>query len=124
METRDVPPRSSPNDSPHYTVWIEAEEWIPGTWRPKDSNTDVLVTFADGSRWGATFFSYANIRTLTEKNKQSGECLAGIYFWAAYMLLIEEITRAQIEAVFADLLHSGDFDDVFAAVPEVNHPIS
>ena len=80
METRDVPPCSSPNDSPLYTVWIEAEEWISGTWTPKDSNTDVLVTFADESRWGATFFSYANIRTLTEKHKQSGESLVGIYF--------------------------------------------
>jgi hypothetical protein len=124
MATQDTPsPLSSAEQSP-YTVWIEAEQRIPGTWTPEDANTDVLVTFADGSRWFATFFNYANIRTLTDRYKQSGECLAGAYFWATDMLLIEEITRTHIEAVIADLLQSSDFDHVFAAVPEINQSLA
>jgi hypothetical protein len=41
-----------------YTLWIEAEEWAPGEWTPADDNTDVIVTFADASRWVATFLLY------------------------------------------------------------------
>jgi hypothetical protein len=56
-----------------YTIWIEAENWAPGQWNPEDDNSDAIVTFQDGSRWGATFFSYQNIRTLVERWKLSGE---------------------------------------------------
>jgi len=44
-----------------YTIWIEAEVWEPGSWDPADANSDVAVTFADGSRWFATVFTYRNV---------------------------------------------------------------
>ena len=56
-----------------YEVWIEAEHWAPGQGLPHDSNSDVLVTFADGTRWTATFFSYENIRALRINNQETGE---------------------------------------------------
>jgi hypothetical protein len=61
----------------NYSIWIEAEAWAEGQWNPHDDNTDVFVTFEDGSRWVATFFSYQNVLTLIEKDKQTGECLRG-----------------------------------------------
>ena len=67
--------------------------WAPGEWKPLDDNTDVTVTFADGTPWFASFFTYANIATLTKKNKQTGECLHGRYFWAADMILVDEVSR-------------------------------
>ena len=42
-------------DIPRYTIWIEAELWAPGQWNPVDDTTDVIVTFADRSRWGRRF---------------------------------------------------------------------
>jgi len=36
-----------------YTIWIEAEQWIPGAWNTEDANTDVIVTWEDGNRWVA-----------------------------------------------------------------------
>ena len=31
-------------------LWIEAEQWAPGEWTPKDDNTDVIVTIDNESR--------------------------------------------------------------------------
>lgn len=100
-----------------YTLWIEAENWVTGEWNPTDANTDVILTFDDGSRWVATFFSYANIHTLTEKNRQTGEYLAGVHFWASDMILIDEVSRSHIEEVIQGLIRQGDFEVVFTRLP-------
>ncbi|HYE76162.1 MAG TPA: hypothetical protein VEF04_22645 [Blastocatellia bacterium] len=78
-------------------IWIEAEEWTSSEWNINDCNTDVAVTFTDGRRWTATFFTYSNISTLIEKNRQSGECLSGKYFCASDMVLVDEVSRERIE---------------------------
>jgi hypothetical protein len=100
-----------------YTLWIEAEEWDPSEWNPADANTDVIVTFVDGSRWVATFLSYANIRHLTEKNRRTGECLGGAYFWASDMILIDEVSRSRIEEVVKHLIQEGEFEPPFTRLP-------
>ena len=106
---------------PHScTLWIEAEEWAPGEWTPADDNTDVIVTFEDASCWVATFFSYANIQTLTEKNRRTGECLAGAYFWASDMVLIDEVSRPRIEEVIEYLIEAGEFEAVFTRLPHTD----
>jgi hypothetical protein len=103
---------------PHnHTLWIEAEAWLASTWTPQDANTDVIVTFDDGRRWGATFLSYANIRTLTAKNRQTGECLAGAYFWSSDMILIDEVSRPHIEDVVRHLIREGEIEVVFKLIP-------
>ena len=100
-----------------YTLWIEAEEWAPGHWSPADDNTDVIVTFEDASRWVATFFSYANIHPLTQKNRRTGECLAGAYFWASDMMLIDEVSRPRIEEVVHHRIQEGEFEAIFTRLP-------
>jgi hypothetical protein len=55
-----------------YSIWIEAEEWIPGQWTPHDGNTDVIITLEIQPRWAATFFSYQSVLSLAENNL-SGE---------------------------------------------------
>jgi len=100
-----------------YTLWIEAEHWEPGSWNPSDGNSDVIVTFADGTRWVASFFSYANIASLTRKNQITGECLSGKYFWASDMLLVDEVSRPRIEEVVAHLVAEGKFEWIFTPLP-------
>lgn len=104
-------------DNQSYTIWIEAEEWVSGEWIPEDANTDVMVTWADGSRWVASFFSYKNIQTLTQKNKRTGECLSGAYFWSSDMLLIEKVSRQRIEEVIDYLIKEHEFETVFTQLP-------
>ena len=96
-----------------YAIEIEAELWAAGECNPHDDNADVEVRFSDGSLWIATFFTYQNIGTLREKNRQTGECLSGRYFWAVDMILVDEVSRERIEQVVDHLIHSGEFKSVF-----------
>jgi hypothetical protein len=79
--------------------------------------TIVIVTWADGSRWVASFFSYKNIQTLTQKNKRIGECLSGAYFWSSDMLLIDKVSRQRIEEVIDHLIRENEFETVFTQLP-------
>lgn len=97
-----------------YSIWIEAECWVPSEWNHHDGNTDVFVTFTDGTRWGATLVTYTNVGSLTEKYRQSGESLSGKYFWTTDMVLVDEISRERIEEVVQHLLDCGDFKQIFA----------
>ncbi len=98
----------------NYYIWIEAEQWAPGEWEPRDCNSDVIVSFENGTEWVATFFTYQNILSLTKKNQGTGEGLSGKYFWAIDMLLVDELTRERVEEVVADLIAVGDFERVFS----------
>jgi hypothetical protein len=97
-----------------YTIWIEMEAGEPSTGTPEDDNTDVTITFADGTRWGATFFSYANIAALTEKNRRTGENLSGKYLWASDMILVDEVSRPCIEEVVEHLISTCEYHRVFS----------
>ena len=102
------------------SIWIEAEEWVPGEWTPDDDNTDVIVTFSGGSKWVATFFSYDNIKTISSKNQKTGECLSGRFFWATDMILIDRVTRERIEEVIIHLIDEGDFTDIFNFIQSID----
>jgi hypothetical protein len=97
-----------------YSIWVEAEQWAPGEWTPANGNSDVMVTFENGERWVATFFSYQNILSLREKNRDTGECLGGKYFCATDMILVDEVSRERIEEVVAEMLGQEEFATYFA----------
>jgi hypothetical protein len=99
-------------------IWIEAEVWSPGSWDPLDDSSDVVVTFTDGRRWGATFVSYANVATEVARWKQTGECLHGAYFWVSDMILIDQVNRHCIEEVVTHLLETDEFETIFTQFPE------
>ena len=75
-----------------------------------DSNSDVVFELNNGSKWGATFFTYQNIETLRKKNQQSGECLNGSYFCAEAMILVSEMSEEVIGAVLQGMLSSGEIE--------------
>jgi hypothetical protein len=100
------------------TIWIESYEKGPinGGQSNTDDNTDVIVTFSDDTKYVATFFTYDNVKTLTEKNKKTGELLSGKYFWASDMILVDRIDRDTIENVIDDLIKEKYFDQLFKSV--------
>lgn len=99
-----------------YSLWIEAEHWAEGEWNIYDDNTDAIVTFEDGSRWVASFFTYKNIQSLANKNQQTGEYLQGKYFWGSDMVLVDECSRKRIEEVVEHLIFKGGFEVIFELV--------
>ena len=102
-------------------IWIEAEERAIGEWNPEDDNTDVIVTIDDYSKYIATFFTYNNIQSLVEKNKKTGECMNGSYFWASEMILIESCSRQRIEKVIEHLILDDEFEQIFKKIKAENN---
>jgi len=105
------------------TIWIASEIkfaiiGIPEEEKEVNDNSDVIVTFEDGRRYVATFFTYQNIQWLIEKNKRSGECLNGRYFWASDMILVERINRKEITEVIHHLIEEEEFEYVFDFIEE------
>ena len=94
-----------------YKVRFVPEDANP---HPLDENIDVEVEFATGEYYVATFFTLENIRILFEKNRRTGECLNGLYFWASDMILVQRLTMDVIAQTVEDLLESGEFDDAFS----------
>lgn len=101
-----------------YNVWIEAEEWADGEWDIHNDNTDVIVEFDNKKRWVASFFTYSNISKLVEKNKITGECLNGKYFWASDMILVDEVSRERIQEVIQSFINEGEFESIFKMVTD------
>lgn len=95
-----------------YKIWIGAEEWAYG-WDISNDETDVIVEFDNSTRWVASSFTYSIISKLVEKNKQTGECLAGKYYWSSDMLLVDEVSRERIEEVIKHLINEDKFEDIF-----------
>ena len=100
--------------APPYSIWIEVEDWGEGAWDPGDEASDVVVTFADGRRWVASFVAYGHVPTLVARNRESGENLGGRYLWASDLVLVDAVRRDSIEAVVADLLRDGGFESAFS----------
>ena len=103
------------------SIWIslESKGFITAE-EALDQNTDVVVTLTTGERYVATFFTYQNICTLTQKNRSTGEWLNGKYFWASDMLLIASIDRASIEQVIEDLIADNCWPAAFKLLPAAN----
>jgi hypothetical protein len=97
-----------------FVLWIEAEEWAPGQWVPADDVTDVAVTLADGSRWLASFCAFGHLPTLRANCAASGENLGGKYLWASDLVLVDDTSRASIEAVVRDLIANDELRSAFS----------
>lgn len=99
------------------SVWISPGP--PLTMSPEeaaDSNTDVIVTLSTGERYVATFFTYQNIITLTNKNRLTGEWLSGQYFWATDMILVGKIDPLLIRQVIDDLINDNCWPAAFTLI--------
>jgi len=77
------------------SVWFEFEEWSE-PHNENDDNSDVIFNLSDGTKWVASFFTIQNIISLFRKNKETGECLKGLYFCSTDMIIIETLNRESI----------------------------
>ena len=94
------------------SIWLEGEEWGTG-WDPNDVNMDVKVSFSDGSKWEATAFTYKNLQSLWKKNRNTGECMSGRYFWAENMVFVDQIIRQRVTEVVKHLIENDEFSLIF-----------
>lgn len=85
------------------SLWFESDSWA-GSYDENDDNMDVIFTLDNGTKWVASFFTYQNILSLSRKNRTTGECLNGLYFCAADMILIERLNKDDIQKVLEDMI--------------------
>ena len=84
---------------------------------PLDSdsdNVDVQVTFPNGERFSAVFFTLRNIEALMRRYKKTGECADGLYFWTSDMMIVESLTEKTICKTIDHLLTEDEFEYVFS----------
>ena len=105
-----------------FLLWIEAEEWAPGEWAPADDVTDVVVTLADGSRWVASVCAFGHLPTLRANCATTGENLGGKYLWASDLILVDDTSRASIEAVVRDLIANDELRSAFSPADDEEDP--
>jgi len=97
---------------PYRIRWVEDVFGID----PADDNVDVSVEFDSGERFVATFFTVSNLRTLMAAYQESGECAGGLYVWSTHMIVLDRLTKANVEAAVADLIQTGEFARAFEQV--------
>lgn len=85
------------------SVYFVSERWAE-PYDVNDCNMDVEFRLSDGTEWVAAFFTYQNIGSLCEKNRQTGELLGGLYFCSMHMILIEDLSRETILKVLNEMI--------------------
>jgi hypothetical protein len=80
---------------------------------PLNDNVDVEVHFDDGRCYGATLFTLANVASLMEDYRSTGECGGGSYFCASQMVIVPSLAPDAIAAAIAALITKGELDRAF-----------
>lgn len=87
-------------------------------WNHFDDNLDVEVRLGDGRRYTATFFTITNIEAMFRKNRQTGECANGLYFWSTEMVIVAELDITTMQKVVEGLMLEDEFERVFKKIPD------
>jgi hypothetical protein len=93
---------------PGYEI-LALERDLPG------GPVSVEVRLADGYRWGASFYTPEDIRTILDRWR-AADGRSGLYFWAPGVIVVRETTREAIVAVVEDLVTEGDLELAFERV--------
>ena len=79
-----------------------------------NDNVDVQVTFPNGERFSAVFFTLRNIEALMRRYKKTGEWADGLYFGASDMIIVESLTEKTICKTIDHLLAEDEFGYIFS----------
>lgn len=104
-------------DGAYYLLRSGALElrFLPGSGEPLEEvcNVDAEVRLPDGSRWGATIFTIAEVERLMSRWATTGESLSGRYFWCSDGLVVREAGIPAMTEVVVGLLDSGEIRSIF-----------
>ncbi|MCB9765954.1 MAG: hypothetical protein H6739_39635 [Alphaproteobacteria bacterium] len=102
--------------APDYTLHLPD---IP--WDEVAGRIPVEVQLAGGPRYAATFLTLEHVRQQTERDRETGDCLGGRYFWAPRMVFLERLTRDRIRRAVWHMLCTSCLEGPFErmdAIPE------
>lgn len=97
-----------PNDSKKFDI-VFLHEAI----NVENDNIDVVVRMPGGETRTVTFFTVANIVSIMNRYKSTGECLSGRFFWASDLVIAEDLKRETIESIVVEMIKSGEYAKAF-----------
>ncbi|MBG9786697.1 hypothetical protein [Brevibacillus laterosporus] len=100
-------------------IWIRSEIG-EGEFDPYDENTDVIVTFPNRTRYVASFFTYKNIESIRQQNREHGENMNGLYFWSSDMVIVDNIKAETITSIIEQLITEDKFESLFTKIEDVS----
>ncbi|WP_370945084.1 hypothetical protein AB5J62_39195 [Amycolatopsis sp. cg5] len=72
-------------------------------------NADAWVSLPDGTRWSATFLTYAEVGRIMVRHRETGESLGGRYFpWGPDMVIVSAPGVREMLAVATELVATGE----------------
>ena len=99
-------------------IWFEFDEWAD-KHNEYDENADVNFELTDGSKWSASIYTFQNIFSLSEKNRNTGENLSGKYFIADKPVFISAMNKELIISVLNDIIaNETDLSSVFTKIDD------
>lgn len=98
-------------------IWFEFEAWADG-YNENDENSDVYFELNDGTKWCATFITYKNLLSISDKNMATGECLSGQYFYADKPIFISKMNKNLIMSVLDDIIQTET--DLYCIFTKIN----
>ena len=108
-----TPPRRCRLDPPWYLVTEDDFEacFVVGLEQDPDAacNVDVEVVLSDGSRWGATLVTLAEVHRMMARSA---------YFWCPETVIVRDPGVAGMTAVITGLLRKDDLRHVFRRLPD------
>ena len=97
-------------------IWFEFDRWNH-CFDVEDCNADVHFELDNGIKWCASFYTYKNLISMSEKNTYTGEMLSGKYFISEKPIFIQEMTKDLIIKVIYDILQTErDLSAVFTQI--------
>lgn len=79
-------------------------------------DVDMWVIFDSGERWSGTIYTLDNVRRTMDRNRQTGECLHGRYFYVWDGLIVRDPGISGMVEVVDELVRSGSYRSVFRDV--------
>jgi hypothetical protein len=78
-----------------------------------NDNVDAEIALSNGEVRTVTFFTLANIASILDGYRSSGECLGGKFFWAKDLVIVEDLSQETIREAVWELLRSGEYSHAF-----------
>jgi len=78
--------------------------------------TDVELRSPDGRRWVGTVGTLNAVEEIMSRYRETGECLAGTYFWASGFLILRDADEGAAFDALEELVRSGEHEACFEEV--------
>ncbi|WP_111858087.1 hypothetical protein [Acinetobacter sp. CFCC 10889] len=87
---------------------------------PNEDTTHQNIDFTiktDGKTYWGSATTTANIQSIMEKNKQTGECASGAYHWQTNVIILNQFTVECLALAVTDIIEDEDLDSIFYLIP-------